>query len=72
MNPYEAVRLVELDLRQLVRTVLGSSWLEIARAGGVVGVANLQEKAAGERGRRPAAVVSSDLLDYTDSLNSRT
>ena len=66
MNPYEAVRLVELDLRQLVRTVLGSSWLEIARAGGVVDMANLEEKAAVERGRRPAAVVSSDLLDYTD------
>lgn len=66
VNPYEAVRLVELDLRQLVRAVLGSSWLETARAGGVVDVANLEGKATVERGRRPAAVVSSDLLDYTE------
>lgn len=66
VNPYEAVRLVELDLRQLVRAVLGSSWLETARAAGVVDVAKLEAKVADERGRRPAAVVSSDLLDYTE------
>lgn len=66
MNPYEAVRLVELDLRQLVRTVLGPSWLDTARASGVVDVAKLEEKAAVERGRRPATTVSSDLLDYTE------
>ncbi|WP_157101574.1 hypothetical protein [Nocardia shimofusensis] len=66
MNPYEAVRLVELDLRQLVRVVLGSSWLEAARAGGVVDVAKLEAKVNDERGRRPATVVSTDLIEYTE------
>ncbi|AWK76042.1 hypothetical protein CBI38_31195 (plasmid) [Rhodococcus oxybenzonivorans] len=66
VNPYEAVRLVELDLRQLVRVVLGSSWLEAAREGGVVDEAKLAAKMADERGRRPATVVSTDLIDYTD------
>lgn len=66
MNPYEAVRLVELDLRQLVRAILGSSWLEAACADGVIDATKLEEKAAAERGRRPATVVSSDLLDYTE------
>lgn len=66
MNPYEAVRLVELDLRQLVHAVLGSSWLDTATADGVVDATKLEEKAAAERSRRPAAVVSNDLLDYTE------
>ena len=66
VNPYEAVRLVELDLRQLVRIVLGSSWMDGALAGGVVDVTKLEAKVADERGRRPATVVSTDLLDYTE------
>lgn len=66
MNPYEAVRLVELDLRQLVRAVLGESWLEVARSSGAVDVNRLEEKYSDELSRRPAAVVSSDLLDYTE------
>lgn len=66
VNPYEAVRLVELDLRQLVRAVLGDSWLDVAAKAGVVDVAKLEAKVADERGRRPAAVVSTDLLDYTE------
>ncbi len=66
VNPYEAVRLVELDLRQLVRSVLGSSWLEAAIASDVVDMHKLEAKVADERGRRPAVVVSSDLLDYTE------
>ncbi|WP_454164313.1 hypothetical protein [Gordonia iterans] len=66
MNPYEAVRLVELDLRQLVRAVLGDAWLTIAEKAGVVDAAALERKVSDERGRRPAAVVSTDLLDYTE------
>lgn len=66
MNPYEAIRLIELDLRQLVRVVLGLSWLSTACETGVVDMARLEAKVADERGRRPAAVVSTDPLDYTE------
>lgn len=72
MNPYEAVRLVELDLRQLVRVVLGSSWVEAAREYGAVDETRLEAKVADERGRRPATVVSTDLLDYTEFTQLQT
>ncbi|MCT2175890.1 hypothetical protein [Dietzia cinnamea] len=49
-----------------MRVVLGPSWLQTARAGGVVDEAKLKAKLADERGRRPASVVSTDLLDYTE------
>lgn len=72
VNPYEAVNRVELDLRQLVRIVLGPQWLQEASAKGVVDKKKLEDKRDDERGRRPAGATSTDLLDYTEFTQLQT
>ena len=63
-----SLRLIVSDQARVMGLPLAAdsqAYWYLARAGGVVDVANLEEKATVERGRRPAAVVSSDLLDST-------
>jgi hypothetical protein len=60
MEPAEAVNLVEANLRELVRLVLGEGW--IAASG--LEFAKLEERRAEEQRRRDGASVPVDLLEY--------
>lgn len=62
LNPYEAIRLIEQDLRRLVKVVYGEEWV----SSGNFDCTALARKRDDERGRRRAVVPSADLIDYTE------
>jgi hypothetical protein len=61
VEPTEAINLVEVGLRDLVRLVLGDEW----EVKGRLDISKLEEVREVERKRRDGAVVPTDLLDYT-------
>lgn len=62
MQPSEAINLVEVLLRDLVRTVVGARWIEHGNFDREV----LATKQRTEATKRRGSVVSADLLDYTE------
>jgi hypothetical protein len=67
MEPSDALRSIETALRLVIRDVLGpTEWL---RAPGAPDEAKLQERRAEEDRRRDGAVVSNNLLDYTETYH---
>ncbi|MGV9510571.1 hypothetical protein ACWDQZ_33715 [Streptomyces tendae] len=66
MSPIEpslAVQTVEIALRELIRRVLGPNWSE---SRGAPDLERLKEKQEEDRKRRDGAIVSDDLLAYTE------
>ncbi|MFF0172275.1 hypothetical protein [Micromonospora profundi] len=67
MEPVEALRSIEIALRLVIKEVLGSEdWLQ---AKGAPERERLEERQAEEAKRRDGAVVSSDLIDYTETYH---
>ncbi len=62
MEPTEAVNVLEVAFRELIRVVWGDEWKMKSK----VDVTNLEQKHRAESAKRRGAVVSSDLLDYTE------
>jgi len=62
MEPTEAINALEVAFRELIRMVWGRDWLAKSK----VDVAKLEEKLRVEQAKRRGAVVSTDLLDYTE------
>ena len=62
MEPTEAINLVEVVLRDLVRLVLGDSWMQSRR----VDIADLEVKRTEDRAKRRGTAVNEDLLAYTE------
>src|SRR6478735_680424 len=63
MEPYEAINLLEAILRDLIRSELGTAWIDNFSAEEVV---RLEAKREEESKKRSGSVVSQDLLDYTE------
>ncbi len=65
VDSYDAIQLIERDLRTLVRLVLGpeDAWLAASNR---IERAKLDEKREDERRKRPAAALNEDLLEYTE------
>jgi len=62
MEPTEAVSVLEVAFRELIRVVWGDEWKMKSKAD----VTKLEQKHREESAKRRGAVVSSDLLDYTE------
>lgn len=62
MDPAEAINLVEVVLRDLVRLVLGDAWMQSRR----VDTAKLEEKRDEDKAKRRGTAVNEDLLAYTE------
>jgi hypothetical protein len=64
MEPTEAINLVEVVLRDLVREVLGDSWTQSRR----VEIDRLEEKRREDIAKRRGTAVNEDLLAYTEFI----
>ena len=64
MEPTEAINLVEVVLRDLVREVLGDSWTQSRR----VEIDKLEEKRREDIAKRRGTAVNEDLLAYTEFI----
>jgi len=62
VEPTEAINLVEVVLRDLVRLVLGDSWMQSRR----VDIADLELKRTEDKAKRRGTAVNEDLLAYTE------
>ena len=62
MDGWEAISLVETDLRALIKEVLGDGWLAMSRCD----PARLEAKRTEESKKRPGGSIESDLLVYTE------
>ena len=62
MEPTEAINLVEVVLRDLVRLVLGDAWMQSRR----VVLADLEAKRTEDKAKRRGTAVNEDLLAYTE------
>lgn len=62
MEPTEAINLVEVVLRDLVRLVLGDAWIQSRR----VDIDKLDEKRREDIAKRRGTAVNDDLLAYTE------
>jgi hypothetical protein len=62
VGPAEAINLVEVVLRDLVRLVLGDAWMQSRR----VQVDELETKRREDQAKRRGTAVNEDLLAYTD------
>lgn len=62
MEPAEAIGLVEVVLRDLVRLVLGSTWTESP----LVDIPRLEAKRDEDKAKRRGTIVDEDLLAYTE------
>lgn len=62
MQPTEAINLVEVVLRDLIREVIGDSW----QSDPSIDVQKLEGKREEERAKRRGVLVSDDLLAFTE------
>lgn len=62
MEPTEAINALEVAFRELIRLVWGNDWIAKSK----VDVPRLEDKLRDEQSKRRGAVVSTDLLDYTE------
>lgn len=62
MLAYEAIQMIEVDLRALVKLVLGADWLAVS----TIDRSKLVEKRDEESKRRSAAALDEDLIAYTE------
>lgn len=62
MDPTEAINLVEVVLRDLVRLVLGGTWTQSRR----VDIETLEAKRREDAAKRRGTIVNDDLLAYTE------
>lgn len=64
MEPTEAINLIEVVLRDLVRLVLGDAWTQSRR----VDLSALEAKLAEDKAKRRGTAVDEDLLAYTEFI----
>lgn len=64
MNPGDSVRMVEQELRRIVRAILGNG--EWTSAPGAPKIPPLEERQSEDSKRRNGAILSHDLLSYTE------
>jgi hypothetical protein len=63
-DPQQLITRFETVVRELIRSVLGDGWHKETG----IDLEKLEEKRTFEKSRRPGAIVSEDLLDYTEHL----
>lgn len=62
MEPYEAINLIEVVLRRLIRAAIGDDWQNET----FIDVAKLNSKRADEANKRRGMYASADLLRYVE------